>query len=174
MGQGLGAGLTQRAETEDGHRAFLCQRWHIGLPAVLQCDGPVDFQMVAQHVAGDPFDHGLGEARINHPTQGLGQGFIAGDLLNACPKVQNRLAARVGAKILHIRIRCIDDVVDVFGCKILTQIDLQPIGDKCGFERGLIGLPAFGTGGKQGVDHVAKTPSISAKPLTSMGLPAGS
>mmetsp|Transcript_24112 Transcript_24112/g.44757 ORF Transcript_24112/g.44757 Transcript_24112/m.44757 type:complete len:189 (-) Transcript_24112:1025-1591(-) len=132
-------------------------------------------EMQAQDVAGDPFDHPLGQGRIDHAAERDFQCLIAHHRLDTRPKVQHRLGAGIGCEILHLGIGGIDDVVDDFGRHGCGDLRLNPnIGDG-GAQGSLVFGPAGFGRGKQDVNsHVSNAVLRLASPLISIGLPEGS
>ncbi len=78
----------------------------------------VHTEMMAQGVAGDPFDHAFGEAAADHAGERDLERRIGCDMLDPGPEIEHSPGAGVGRKILHIRVRGIDDVVNIFGREI--------------------------------------------------------
>jgi hypothetical protein len=81
------------AKAQHGHRAIARQRRAEPARQVPSCsvDMRVHPEVVAQHVAGDPFHHAFGQPVIDHARQRHLERGVAGHVLDPGPEVQDRL-----------------------------------------------------------------------------------
>ena len=83
---GLRAGSPQLTHPKYGHRPIARQGRDARFPHVIGVhDMAIHAKMVAQGMAGHPFDHPLGQTEIRHPRERDFQGLITCNRLDACP-----------------------------------------------------------------------------------------
>ena len=125
----LCTGHTQRAQPQKPDRPRPRQRQRIACVPVPRWAAGVKIgvQVMPQHIAQNVILHALGQPRIDHARQRLGQGLVGHDRLDACPCALHQLGVDEGRQVGNRSAGRIDDVIDRFRRRGLTrQLYLQP------------------------------------------------
>jgi len=151
----LGAGLPEGAKAKNGHRPRARERRRRRVPGLVRVDDMrVHVQVMAEHMAHNPFHHALGQpVFVHHPRQRHGQSRIAHHGLDARPKVEHGLQTGERCEILNVRIGGVNDVVDLFCRDVCAEMVGTPECVQSSGQRRLPFGPAFGFGGKEDVQH---------------------
>ena len=163
-GQGFGAGAAQLAQSQHADPSVARQRRHVVRPAAVQpVNIGVEAQMVAQHMAGDPFDHAAGQPVIDHARQRHAQGRVVHHRLDPGPEVEHRFQPLEGGEIADLLAGGVDDVIHrfrgVFGAQVIGQAGgVQRAAQRC-----LIGGPAGRIGGEQDICSHLKSSNWCAR-----------